>query len=66
MGAWVALVLVASAGVPVLETRYFDSAASCEAWAARVTTPAAAPDGARQVAGCFHVRELIARLAQGR
>jgi hypothetical protein len=71
MGAWVALVLVAGAAGPapaVLETRYFESSAACEAWARRVSTPAAAlrPDAGHQVAACFHVRELIGRLAQGR
>ena len=67
MGAWVALVLAMQAGGPVvLETRYFETATACEAWAARITTPPgpAAPD--RQVGSCHHVRELIARLAQGR
>jgi hypothetical protein len=70
MGAWVALVLVAqSAGAaPALETRYFETAAACEAWASRLTTPDAAlrPGAGHQVAGCFHVRELIGRLALGR
>ncbi|WP_137180278.1 hypothetical protein [Roseomonas sp. AR75] len=68
MGAWVALVLAVAGGPPVLETRYFDTAAACEAWAGRITTPARAlrPDAGHQVAHCFHVRELIARLAQGR
>lgn len=67
MGSWVALVLVVAAGAPpVLETRYFETAAACDAWAARITTPfgAAAPN--RQIASCHHVRELIGRLAQGR
>jgi hypothetical protein len=68
MGAWVALVLAVSAGVPSLETQYFETSAACEAWARRVTTPPAAlrPDAGHQVAACFHVRELIGRLAQGR
>jgi hypothetical protein len=68
MGAWVALVLAVAGGQPVLETRYFDSAAACRDWAGRVTTPAPAlrPDSGHQIAQCFHVRELIARLAQGR
>jgi hypothetical protein len=69
MGAWVALVLVvqAAGAAPALETQYFETASACEAWAARVTTPeAGGPSAARQVAGCFHVRELIGRLAQGR
>jgi len=39
MGAWVALVLIAAGGPAVLETRYFDSSAECEAWARRITTP---------------------------
>lgn len=65
MGAWVALVLAMQAGGPVvLETRYFDTAAACDAWARRISTPAGGPDS--QVASCHHVRELIARLAQGR
>jgi hypothetical protein len=66
MGAWVALVLVvqAAGAAPALETRYFETASACEAWASRVTTPDGGPG--RQVAGCFHVRELIGRLAQGR
>jgi hypothetical protein len=68
MGAWVALVLSVAGGPATLETRYFETAAACEAWAGRVTTPAAAlrPGVGHQVAQCFHVRELIARLAQGR
>jgi hypothetical protein len=68
MGAWVALVLAVSGGPAALETRYFESAAACHAWAGRVTTPSASlrPDVGHQVAQCFHVRELIARLAQGR
>jgi hypothetical protein len=68
MGAWVALVLAVSGGPAVLETRYFESSAACEAWAGRVTTPPAAlrPDAGQQVAACFHVRELIGRLALGR
>jgi len=68
MGAWVALVLIAAGGPAVLETRYFDSSAECEAWARRITTPPEAlrPDAGHQIAGCFHVRELIGRLAQGR
>ena len=69
MGAWVALVLVVSAGGPtVLETRYFDRSVECEAWSRRITTPATAvrPDAGHQVAQCLHVGELIARLAQGR
>ncbi|WP_237214650.1 hypothetical protein [Falsiroseomonas oryziterrae] len=68
MGSWVALVLVALAGGTALETRYFDSRAACEDWASRITTPSAAlrPDAGHQVAGCFHVRELISQLAQGR
>jgi hypothetical protein len=68
MGAWVALVLIAAGGPAVLETHYFDTAAECEAWARRITTPASVlrPDAGHQVAACFHVRELIGRLAQGR
>jgi hypothetical protein len=68
MGAWVALVLAMAGGSPTLETRYFDNAAACHAWASRITTPANAlrPDAGHQIAQCFHVRELIARLAQGR
>jgi hypothetical protein len=69
MGAWVALVLVvqAAGAAPALETQYFETFAACEAWASRVTTPdPPRPGGARQVAGCFHVRELIGRLALGR
>jgi hypothetical protein len=68
MGAWVALVLIAASGPAVLETRYFDTATECEAWARRVSTPVSAlrPDTSHQVAACFHVRELIGRLAQGR
>ncbi|WP_372621032.1 hypothetical protein [Falsiroseomonas sp.] len=68
MGAWVALVLAVSGGPATLETRYFETAAACQEWANRITTPAMAlrPDAGHQVAQCFHVRELIARLAQGR
>lgn len=68
MGAWVALVLAVTGGQPVMETRYFDTSMACEAWAQRVTTPPQAlrPDAGHQVAACFHVRELIGRLAQGR
>jgi hypothetical protein len=68
MGSWVALVLALSGGPATLETRYFDSSSECEAWARRVTTPAGAlrPDAGHQIASCFHVRELIGRLAQGR
>ena len=68
MGAWVAVVLAVAGGTPVLETRYFDTIAACEAWAARITTPSRAlrPDAGHQIAQCFHVRELIGRLAQGR
>jgi hypothetical protein len=68
MGAWVALVLAVAGGATVLETRYFDSAGECDAWARRVTTPpeAVRPGTGHQVAQCLHVRELIARLAQGR
>ncbi len=68
MGAWVALVLAVSGGTTVLETRYFDSSAECDAWARRVSTPAAAvrAEAGHQVAACFHVRELIGRLALGR
>jgi|GEM_PF-3335465 len=68
MGSWVAMVLVALGSGSALETRYFDSRSDCEAWAGRITTPPAAlrPDATHQVAACFHVRELIAQLAQGR
>lgn len=70
MGAWVALVLtVATAGsAPGLETRYFETADACEAWASRLTTPDAAlqPGAGHQIARCFHVRELIGQLALGR
>jgi hypothetical protein len=65
MGAWVALVLAVQAGGPVmLETRYFETVAACEDWARRVTAPPGGPGS--QIASCHHVRELIARLAQGR
>ena len=52
MGTWVALVLIASSGPAVLETRYFETAAECEAWARRVSTPLSAlrPDTSHQVA----------------
>jgi hypothetical protein len=66
MGHWVALVLAAQAGMglpPTLETRYFETEAACTAWAQRITAP---PGGDVQIAACLHVRELIARLAQGR
>lgn len=72
MGAWVALVLIVqaapSAPMTVLETEYFETSAACDAWARRVTTPPEAlrPGTGHQVATCLHVRELIARLAQGR
>ncbi len=70
MGAWVALVLVVqtAGAAPALETQYFETSSACEAWASRVTTPDAAPRPGvgRQLAGCFHVRELIGRLALGR
>lgn len=67
MGAWVALVLAVQAGGPVvLETRYFETAAACDAWAGRITTPAGLAGPERQIASCHHVRELIGRLAQGR
>lgn len=70
MGSWVALVLAvgAAGGMPAVETRYFDTAAACEAWAARVTTPGEAlrPGVDHQIARCLHVRELIGRLALGR
>ena len=70
METWVALVLsVAVAGAPpALETRYFDTFDACQAWASRLTTPDVAlrPGAGHQVARCFHVRELIGQLAQGR
>lgn len=70
MGAWVALLLVVqtAGAAPVLETRYFDTSGACEAWASRLTTTDAAlrPGAGHQIGACFHVRELIGRLALAR